>query len=88
MAPWVTIPFFPNHLRSIATHRPRRPDQLFEFPAQLRIAAIDFLLGDSPEKGIARLPDALGDPIDLMQQIVRDLDLDLGHLARVSRGFG
>ena len=37
---------------------------------------------------VARLVSATGVAVHVLKQIVGDLDLDLGHLARVSRGFG
>jgi hypothetical protein len=61
---------------------------LLDFLDPLSVAAMHFRLGDTAEELIPALAPATGDAIDLPQQIVGEIELDLGHLASIGRGFG
>jgi hypothetical protein len=62
--------------------------QLFEFLAQARVARRDLLLDDPQQKRVAGLTGSVGSSINLIQEIIGKIDLDLGHLASIGRGFG
>jgi hypothetical protein len=61
--------------------------QLFEFLAEARVARRDLLLDDPQQKRVAGLTGSVGGSINLIQKIVREIDLGLGHLASIGRGF-
>jgi hypothetical protein len=47
------------------------------------------LLLDAPfQELVARLSGAVGRFVELAQQIIWEIDLDLGHIASIGRGFG
>jgi hypothetical protein len=84
----VVIAIFTNPTLGFAVTVNRRTGHDLEFLEPLGLAAIDFRLGHTSEKLVSALAAPAGDAIDFEQELVGDLDLEPGHLARVSRGFG
>src|ERR1700710_16704 len=84
----VVVAHLPDELRGITTHRFRWPEHLFQLAPKVRLIRNHLSLDHPPQEVLATLLYTVGGTVDPSQQIVRDLDLKLGHLVRVSRGFG
>jgi len=84
------VAVFTDQFRSRSTPQIQRVflPQLFECRAYLRVATVDLFGGDPQDELITRLIGARRDSIDFVHEILGNVELDFGHLARVSRGFG
>lgn len=82
------VAVFANPSPGFASSMDRRRHHFFEFLVADRLALLEFPLGGAPQKLLSRLTVKVSHSVETAQQIVGNLDLEPGHLARVSRGFG
>jgi hypothetical protein len=66
----------------------RGTQHVFHPFAEASLALVDSLLGYAAQEFLTAFPFMVGGTVDAMKQIVWEIDLDLGHIARIGRGFG
>src|SRR4029077_11292200 len=85
---WPVVAYFSDDLGAFAAHRHRWTEPLFDLLAECVAGGVESFPGDAAKALLRGLASVVRDVLQQRQMIVGNLDLEPGHLARVSRGFG